>query len=381
MNTTQNDYTLTDAFYRVNALNAEQRDAALDAARRRIAGSEPDAANAPTFEQFERSAIARFPAWVTRTITALCVVMLTAAFLPSAIRLHAVGLATTGITMTHEMSMYVIAICGVFIAETGQIVFSLAAKTNAETLSQRRGLWAGALVCTCFALTGNAVAVGTHATDNAFAFLETFAPPVLVLITAQILKTQMLHAIEARYSAKTAFKVALETWESQNKAARDAWQAAYTNAHADGTWDRTLANALRDALRSANRQSKAVLRELTPHDWHALVMRERNAEEWYDAVETDLAQRRARLERSVETSASALADDVVLPSGKRSTGTTGAMSASPVVQRGAAFFRACPTCGQEFEGATPRAATNSCVAHMKTHAHALEAQKQAEVNA
>ena len=330
---------VSEAFYRVNALNAEQRDAAYAQARKRIAGA------MPMREAYERQGISKYPREVTRTIVALCVVMLIAAFLPSAMRLHQVGLDAFALTIAHPLSQYVAALCAVLMAEVGQVIFSLASATNAETRAQRYGLIAGAAICTLIALIGNYVASQEHLTQNAFAPLETFAPPILVLITSQILKSQMLHAIEARYAAQAQYTLAL-----------DAWNASVSSAHEQAAWERMVAAALQDELRSANKgRGASVVRELTKADWYALVLRERSDAEWYDAAD---AQMQARIERL----------QVPVRSGV-SSGATGEVAAQAITHDGSVYSVACPHCTRTFEGATHKQAQMRLTAHFKAHAN------------
>jgi len=335
---------VSSAFGKVNALTAAQRDAAYGTARLHIAGVEPRQTWPPA---------GKYPRWLTNTVTFLSLLMLGAAFVPSAMRLNAIAIAWTQSTITHALSVYVAAVCTVLMAEVGQVIFSLAA-TNAEGKLERIALWTGSLICLTIALIGNGVAEGSHAWENALAPLATFAPPVLVLLTANVLKRQMLKAVEAKRDAQLALE-----------AARNAWQWRYDNAAQDASWDRTLANTLRDALRNANKQSKAVLRDLTQHDWRALVLRERSAEEWWEM---------ASGETSVETKSQAAqpltrAQPTQTQSGTTSTASTGEAANAEAFREGNAFVKVCPQCGIRFSGNTPRSATNRLVAHLKRHAN------------
>lgn len=325
---------------KINALTQEQRDAAYNAARSRIVGPQP--------QRESGTPEGRFPKWVSQSVTGLCFAMLCVAFLPSAMRLNSIAIMTNAEIMQHATSIYVAAIATVAMAEIGQIIFSLAAAIN-DAKWQKRLLLSGALICTLIALSGNANAMGSHAFESLFAFLDTFAPPVLVLIAAQILKTQMLHATEARHANKRNYEIAIARWN-----------AAYATANNADAWNEVLANSLRDALRAANRQSKAVLRELTNADWRELIIRERNAEEWWKVatVEADAmqAQRNADAERLR-----------LLDTGSVSTGPTGEVANAKLVRKGAMYVRECPECKKKFEGDTERKATNKLVAHMRVH--------------
>lgn len=318
---------LSESFYKINALTQEQRDAAYNAVRERIAGRKP------VYADYERNTHQRFPRWVNAVVTVLCLGMLVAAFLPSAMRLHAIALATNAPVIVDTASTYVAALSIVLMAEIGQVVFSLASATT-EKRSYALALGFGSLVGLAIAICGNAVAMGDHALESSVAFLETYAPPVLVLITANILKAQMLNAVAERHAAHKQFVSALAAWEK-----------AVADADTHPAWQRTLANALRDALRTANKRSSAILREVTDSDWLALIERERNAEEWYERES----------ERQTQTS------------GRSSSQSTGDIAAAVTTQEGGIYVKHCPICEMRFEGKSPRSATNAVVAHQKTH--------------
>lgn len=330
---------VTAAYYRINALRDDERDAAYEHARQRIAGRKP------TQDEFMQHRMNKYPRTFVIAILTLSGVMLVAAWLPSAMRIHATAIEGIQQVVKDVTSYYIAALCVVLMSETGQIVFSLASATS-EQRKQRIGFAFGAVVCTGIALTGNAVAAGDKAFVDAFAFLETFAPPVLTLITAEVLKSQMLNAIADRHQAHTQYELALAQWKR-----------SVADAEQDAAWKRTLANVVKDALRDANKRSTAVMRELTSEDWYALVLRERNAGEWHDAVERKLEIARQRIAAPQSADAS----------GGRSTGATGEVAAQSVTQEGDIFVISCPHCAKEFEGRTQRHAQMRLTAHMKAH--------------
>lgn len=338
--------TLSEAFSKVNALTQEGRDAAYDAARRRIAGRRPQ------YADYEGASTTRFPRWVSTLVSALCVGMLAAAFLPSAMRLHAIALATNAAVLIDVPSTYAAALCVVLMAEIGQVIFSLASATNSKR-SYRISLTLGSLICLAIAICGNAVAMGGHALESSVAFLETYAPPVLVLITASVLKSQMLHAIAERHAAQQAFASALASW-----------QQLYDDAETHAAWGRTLANALRDGLRSANKRSSAVLRDLTDADWLALIERERSAEEWY---EREAQRQQNSAERSRQAEQKAAPTQTTQRSGTGNGNATGDIAAAQTTQEGSIYVKHCPICEKRFEGHTKRSVTNAVVAHQKSH--------------
>ena len=334
---------VTSAFYRINALRDDQRDAAYSKARERIAGRRP------TIAEFQTNKLAKYPREFVALVTGLSAFMVLVAFLPSAIRIHQVALTQFATAVLDVPSQYVAALCVVLMAETGQIIFSLASM-RADGRTQYWLFIIASWVSTAIALSGNAVASGDHAMTNAFAFLETFAPPVLTLITASVLKSQIVHSVSDRHVAQTQYDDAIRRYEE-----------TLANAHESSAWQRTIANALRDAIRSANVRSSAQLRELTSQDWYALVRREQGAEEWYTSEAQRVAEATKRL---------AIANEVAtVRSGERSTEATGEIASIPTERTNAGeYTKTCPTCGFIAVGDTPRKATNSMVAHQKRHA-------------
>lgn len=249
-------------------LTQEQRQDARAAAHeavRRAAGPQPARSD------FAHFAASKYPPSVTRLITLLCIVLLLAAFTPSAIRLYEIGSKTFGAAIDNTAAMQLVGLATVLSAETGQIVFSLALATLGSTRSSRRLLYTSMLIATLIALVGNIqVALPGH-TSSPFAWFEAIAPPLLVLSTAYVLKEQMLELIEARHANEREYQAALAKW-----------RAATASPEKHPQWAQFYANALRDALRKRNNRRKDVLQAMTTADWRAAVYREIQAEQWYE---------------------------------------------------------------------------------------------------
>lgn len=336
-----NEITQTEALSKVNALLQEQRNAAYDAARQRIAGSQP----VLIYTQTQ----GRFSSQFTSGVQIMVAFMMVVAFLPSAMRIHAVALnAASELFGIGTTSQYVSALCVVLLAEVCQIAFSIAFAT-ATGRFERIGYGIGAAFGTAIALAGNGAASALNidlrlfSFTDAFKILDTFAPPVITLIAAQVIKSQALHAAELRTRAQSEYANALTEWNF-----------AFANASQSAEWNSVLANSLRDALRNANRRSYAMLRSLTDNDWRALILRERSAEEWWDVIES---QEQLRLEQSQRK----------ITNGTQSTGATGEVINAESKRDGNAFIKVCPQCAREFSADTERKATNKLVAHMKAH--------------
>jgi hypothetical protein len=256
----------------IRPLTQEQRQAACQAAREaviRVMGAKP------TREQFLYTTISKYPPAVTRLISLLCIVLLLAAFTPSAIRLYVIGSQTFGQAVSNRVAMTAVGLATVLSAEVGQVVFSLALATLGHSRTSRNLLHFSMGIATLVALTGNIqISLPGHA-GSPFAWLESIAPPVLVLSTAYVLKEQLLEAIQHRHANERAFQEALHDWRQATSQPEDHVQ-----------WTQFYANALRDALRKANYRRKETLSQMTRDDWRAVVTREMQAEMWYDEVES-----------------------------------------------------------------------------------------------
>lgn len=367
---------------RINALTEAQREEAIDAARKRIVGEHPTPLAEPTLNENSQH---RYPLYVRRTITIMSIAMLIISFMPSAIRLHEIGRVTFLHAIQDAPSVTIAAWSIVLSAEIGQVIFSLAI-AMAQNRWQKLALYVGAGISTLIALTGNAEAVKPHLYPGAFIWIETFAYPVLVLIASNVLKTQWLHAIEARYEAEQQLEIDKRDTKQKNDNTLAAWQSAYNVAHEHPLWQRTIGNTLWEAIRYVNRQSKAVLRELSEADKRALVLRELAADQWYERAESE-AQERLRLEahqaeqeRIARLAALQKEEDTkpATPVRIRKSrtldkrigvgGTRTYELENAVAQVENTFTATCPTCAETFSGYdTHRSAMNALTSHVRRH--------------
>jgi hypothetical protein len=108
-----------------------------------------------------------------------------------------------------------------------------------------------------------------------FAWLESIAPPLLVLSTAYVLKEQVLETIEQRHADEQAFQTILAEWQSST-----------VEPEQHPKWEQFYANALRDALFKANGRRQEILNSMSIEDWRASVYREMRADVWYEIPNT-----------------------------------------------------------------------------------------------
>ncbi len=262
----------------IRPLTQDERQAARAAAHAailRMIGPRPERA------QFQHHTASKYPPRVTRMITALCLLLLVAAFTPSAIRLYTIGSQTFGQTINNTVAIRLVGLATVLSAETGQVVFSLALATLGATRPARRLLYTSAAIATLIALVGNIqIALPGHI-ESPFAWFEAIAPPLLVLSTAYVLKEQVLDTIQERHAAERLYQEALTAWHDRTR-----------NPESHLYWQQVYANALRDSLRKANNRRRDTLENMTDSDWRAAVWREFQADSWFEVIDDHISPAR-----------------------------------------------------------------------------------------
>jgi hypothetical protein len=87
-------------------------------------------------------------------------------------------------------------------------------------------------ITTILSLMGNIqISLPGHI-NSPFAWLESVAPPILVLSTAYVLKEQALESIERRHANERAFQAALTGWQVtiSDPENHPQWLQFYANA-------------------------------------------------------------------------------------------------------------------------------------------------------
>jgi hypothetical protein len=210
----------------IRPLTQEQRQAARRVAHEAVIHA---VGIKPTREQFTYTAISKYPPAITRLISGLCLVLLLAAFTPSAIRLYVIGSQTFGQAVSNHAARTAVGLAIVLSAEIGQVVFSLALATLGTSRSSRRLLHISMAIATILALTGNIQTALPGHTRSAFAWLEAICPPILVLATAYVLKEQILTAVETRHANEMSYQEALAEWQTAtaDPEAHSQWMQVY----------------------------------------------------------------------------------------------------------------------------------------------------------
>jgi hypothetical protein len=126
-------------------LTQEQRQSAWQAAQDAVVRA---AGGRPNREHFSHTTTSKYPPAVTRLIVSLCLILLLAAFTPSAIRLFVIGSQTFGQAVPNTLAVTAVGLATVLSAEVGQVVFSLALATLGTSQSSRRLLLGSMAICT-----------------------------------------------------------------------------------------------------------------------------------------------------------------------------------------------------------------------------------------
>ncbi len=236
-----------------------------------------DKGKRPDRKDFDRHTASKYPPSVTRTIRLLALIVLIAAFTPSAIRLHEIGSTTfeSGVNGAYKTANDAVGITTILLAETGQVVFSLALATFTGSRRAKWFLYFGMAASTVIALVGNIELALIDNLTSPFAWLESIMPPLIVLSTAYVLKEQFLEAIEQRHRDQRAFE------EAMNK---------YLDATRDPDSDPLFRKYFAEAVKLTHTRKRGQVkdaRKLKREDWIQIVNREIQEETWYLDIEVE----------------------------------------------------------------------------------------------
>ena len=127
-------------------LTQEQRQTAYQAAHQaaiRSLGSKP------MREQFSAATISKYPISVTRLISALCLILLLAAFTPSAIRLYVIGYQTFGQAVPNKPAQVAVGLAllplhlGNVVLDPRKRLLEFEIRRVVKRLAHHRGRWRG----------------------------------------------------------------------------------------------------------------------------------------------------------------------------------------------------------------------------------------------
>lgn len=257
---------MADILETIPPLDETQRLHAKNAAREAIMEY---AGRKPTREQYQHETISDYPRWLTALVMLGLLVVFTGSFAMSIFRLFTAGrdYFLVGIEIGWQGAV------------AGAAIFLMAEFTVLVSTMTRKVYFAGAgrimlvpiAIGVTLAIGGNIVVAQPH---DAFGWLETLSPPVVVLFMSIIGENIILKALQARQANERTYQGALADWKAKT---------AEPETHPD--FIQVYANTLKSALKSANhgkwRGSAETLRNLSLNDWRSLVSRELQSENWF----------------------------------------------------------------------------------------------------
>lgn len=231
----------------------------------------------PTRQQFEHTQVSEYPAWFTRIIAGLMIVVGLASAMPSLFRLYTAGSSYFLHGIDNQFLASIVGVSTFLLAEFLIVLSTISARVYFEGRA-RLIFVIPILLGLSMALVGNWVIAQP---SDLFGWLETLAPPIAVLFLALIGERLVLDAIESRHANERAYTQALAEW-----------QRATANPEQSPRWESAYVNALRQQIITANSRGagatarRELLTKLSRADWVKLIQREMDAENWFSLPES-----------------------------------------------------------------------------------------------
>lgn len=246
----------------------------------------------PQWEQYERVKISDFPAWITRVVSILLLIVFAAAANVSLFRVFTAGrdhyletmpgqtfqAATVGFS-TFLLAEFMVIVCVV----ARRVLF----KNNKVV---QRVLWLPILMGIAVAFVGNWT---ISMPNTVWSILETSVPPMAVLFMSIILEELFLRSAAQRHAAVVEYTQAL-----------DEWRKATADPEDLPRYRRSYMEALKDAIRAANMRGRGAterrefMQAMRPEEWLWPVERELRAEAVFDSLDPTQPPTAEQLTRS-----------------------------------------------------------------------------------
>lgn len=262
-----------ELFKALSPLTDEQR---IEAQQQAIQTVQKLNGTTPSRDAFANLTISHYPAWFTRMVSLLLIVVLIAAAFPSFFRLFTAGRDYYLHSIIDDTQAGIVGFATFLLAECLVAISTLAMRVY-YTGAERRFFVIPIAMGLIMAYVGNWTVVQPH---DVFSWLETLVPPSAVLFVTLIGERLTLDAITTRHANEQAYQSAYA-----------AWQQAQQDATKHPRYKSLLANVLRDFLREANAKGtgstarKELMATLPTDAWRALVARELAADSWYQDVD------------------------------------------------------------------------------------------------
>lgn len=387
---------MDDILQVISELGADRRGAALQNAKRRIRVLLGDA---PRRADFQKQTVNEYPAWMQTLVILLFALLLLFAFIPSGMRLYAIGSATSSVQDANSKNW--VGASSVVIAEIGTLVFILTLAVIGKSVSKtvRRLLLLSAIASTAFAIVGNVANANPGASGTVFAWMEALLPSLLTLSSSYALKELMLNIVAGHHFANAEYKRARMEYEYQlaNAEHHPAWQAAYANALLEQMQKATRSQTVKARLKAATPDEKLLLfqRELRADSWFANAQpgQEQNADasmEQIRSLQAELQHAKRALQEQEQVASEAIGGMQRLLQEAKATAqivriaapapvakarrngnsggqATGELQNAITEQADGTFLATCPRCNAQIAKDNGLSAARALSAHMKAH--------------
>jgi len=334
-------------------LTHEERLKARDRAAHNLAGQKPER------KAFQHHTQSKYPPMVEGIILVLVAIVMLAAFAISTPRLYIAGYIAALASNADHLTAVIAGVAFFMLAETAQIVFSLAIAVVNTGRHTSAILWAGVALSTIIALVGNvSVAMPPRNLADAYfvvKWLDALAPPLLVLGVAYVLKDRILQAVQLRFANETAFQDAVHAWQELQRK---------PEAHKD--WTHYYMQSLRDTILAANARGRArdVRKELSTQDWIVLLHREYNADAMLAELQVAVQEKRISQGARIASAPRRKHAYAMQRSGASGNPATDELADAVVENADETFTGMCPYCDYRTDAKpTERAAKNALAAH------------------
>lgn len=303
---------IEDIEHKLRSLSEGEREAAYEAAKLRVAGVPVEEREYPPVKLPEPEP-SEYPQWVLVGVVVLCIVVLIAAFIPSAYRMYVAGEkvfcnAFGEFTQDEPVEDWICASVGistVLMAEIGQTVALLAiavlgtsvvddASYQKTTRTSNRIFWGVALMTTLVAYIGNlhVAQPWNHAAEfyGLFPWILDLFPPTLVIGIMYALKELVLYLIRRQYTYKMQVRIAYQKRDEQIESDRHERSRYLMEPETHPQWLRTYSLALKEALMTANGRQKGERSDSKSVQARLDLLRSLSSAEWKHLIKLQMVQ-------------------------------------------------------------------------------------------
>lgn len=229
--------------------------------------------------EFNQDTVSEYPNWFTWPVWVLLFALLLAASTISIFRVFTSARDHYLVSINEPGQAVAVGIAMFIMAEIAVVISTLAARIFFKDDAWKYAFWVVAVIAAAIAIVGNAQVtrpIVELSLDSIWMLLETFAPPIFVMVTALVAEQLVTEVARQRHAGDAAYQEARNKWLKHCEMVREhkAWNGKYKNA-------------LRVAVREKNAKGRGMtervgfMQSMTYEDWTIVVMRELEADQWF----------------------------------------------------------------------------------------------------